>query len=151
MDSSLKSCRLSHEGRLCGRWCVWQRMNETGRSKGCSQGHPSWEPQSIARSGQDPEFRTGPSTTVLGSSDARSPSFSFQGVSTAVLSPSCAHASREELFLWQPRKGWRRGKGKKGDGLAERPKRPFGWWGEALGYLYPEAHTLRSPAPAPTD
>lgn len=51
-------------------------------------------------------FRTGPSTTVLGGwGGAMSPSFSFQGVSTAVLSASCAHASREELGLWRPRDG----------------------------------------------
>lgn len=71
-------------------------MNETGSSKCCSQGHPSWEPQSSARSGQDEAtrqptaFRTGSSMAVLGGGGwgAMSTSLPFQGVSTTVLSAS---------------------------------------------------------------
>lgn len=99
-------------------------MNETGRSKRYSQGHPSWEPQGTARSGQykatrqPTPFRTQIHTAVLGGSSAMSWSFSFQGVTNTVLSASSVPRPLERSCA-SGDQGVGKRERKEADGLAE--------------------------------
>lgn len=82
-------------------------MNETGRSKGCSQGDASWEdravPGVVAR--RPTPFKMGPSTEVLEGSGTMSESVSFQGVRTTVSSASSVPVASQEGPGWWPGRG----------------------------------------------